>query len=152
MSGTVIVGIGHERRGDDAIGLLVARRLADSPADNLRVIEHGGDGMDLLFAWEGADRVVLIDAVVSGGEPGLVHRLDASHEALPAALFSSTSTHALGLAEAVGLGRSLGRLPPRVIVYGIEGACFDTGSTPTEPVLGAVDEVVRRIREEIDDA
>ena len=152
MTRTVVVGIGHECRGDDVVGLLVARRLAAQSESGLRVIEHGGDGMDLLFAWEGAERVVLVDAVVSGAEPGLVHRIDASKTVLPSALFSSTSTHALGLGEAIELGRTLGSLPAEVVVYGIEGACFDTGSTPSGAVLRSVEEVVARIREEIDDA
>ena len=42
--------------------------------------------------------------------------------------FGASSTHALGLADAVELARSLGRLPQRVVVYGIEGAAFEFGN------------------------
>ena len=45
-------------------------------------------------------------------------------EARPVDIRVGSSTHALGLAEAMELARALGRLPP-VIVYGIEGKTFE---------------------------
>ena len=61
-------------------------------------------------------------------DPGTVSRLDASTEPLPARLQTSSSTHAFGLHEAVELGRALGQLPARVIVYAIEGRSFQAGA------------------------
>lgn len=55
--------------------------------------------------------------------------------------FAAPSTHALGLAEAVELGRALGRLPPTLTVFGIEGTTFTAGATPTPAVLAAVPRV-----------
>ena len=72
---------------------------------------------------------MLADAVASGAAPGAVHRFDAAAAALPAS-FAGASTHALGLAEAIELGRVLRRLPPRLVVLGIEGAGFATGAEP----------------------
>jgi hydrogenase maturation protease len=151
---TLVIGVGQEHRGDDAVGLLVARRVAGAPPGNLpalRVLEHGGDGMDLLLAWEGARSVVVVDAVVSGGHRvGDVHRFDARREPLPSALFAAHSTHALGVADAIELARAMERLPDRMVVYGIESACFDTGSRPGPEVLAAVDTVAERVLDEIE--
>jgi hydrogenase maturation protease len=69
----------------------------------------------------------VLDAVSSGAEPGTIHRLDALAAQLPAELFRG-STHALGVAEAVELGRALDRLPERMLVLGIEGKRFDAGA------------------------
>ncbi len=44
---------------------------------------------------------------------------------LPAA---PRSTHGAGVAEALGLGRRLGRLPAEVVVIGIEGTRFSPGA------------------------
>ena len=52
----------------------------------------------------------MIDGVSSGAAPGTLHRFEVADEPLPAELFSS-STHALGVAEAVELARELDRLP-----------------------------------------
>ena len=151
MSGALLIGIGNEQRGDDAVGLLVARRAAEQRHPGLRVAEHGGDGMDLLLAWEDAASVVLVDAVVSGRQPpGSVHRFDARDRSLPAALFTATSTHALGLADAVELARAMERLPERLVVYGIEGRCFTTGSAPTPEVAAAVVPVTGMLLDEIE--
>ena len=61
------------------------------------------------------------------------------------ALFGSSSTHALGLAEAIEIARSLGRLPTRVRVVGIEGARFDFGRGLSPEVEDAVEECTRSI-------
>jgi len=133
----VVVGIGNAARGDDAAGLIAARRL--------RGLEHEGDPVALLDAWQGAEVAVVIDAVRSGAAPGTVHRFDASRTPLPAALRSSTSTHAVGLAEAIELGRALARLPPRLIVYGIEGERFDAGDGLTPAVAAAIGAVAAAV-------
>jgi hydrogenase maturation protease len=52
----------------------------------------------------------------------------------------------VGLADAIELARALGRLPPRVTVYGIEGERFDTGAPLSDSVAGAIDEVVALAR------
>jgi hydrogenase maturation protease len=138
----LLIGLGNELRGDDAAGLLVARearrQLAEGGiADPVEVRELAGEPVGLLEAWAEAERVVLADAVASGAPPGTVHCLDAAAGPLPAA-FAGASTHALGLAEAVELGRSLGRLPQALLVLGIEGSDFATGAEPGEPVRAAI--------------
>jgi hydrogenase maturation protease len=89
--------------------------------------------------------VTIVDAVSSGAPPGTVHELEAGGEPLPVRLFGSSSTHALGLAEALELARSLGRLPARVRVLGIEGARFDYGRGLSPEVEEAVERCTRSI-------
>jgi hydrogenase maturation protease len=138
--GILVVGVGNAMRGDDAAGLEVTRRLRkDAEAAGVRVRELEGEGIGLLDAWAGAAAVVLVDSVRAGGAPGTIHRLDASDRPLPAGLCSSTSTHALGVGEAIELARALGRLPRRLVVYGIEAGSFDTGATLSADVAAAVD-------------
>ena len=98
---------------------------------------------------EGADSLWLVDAVSSGAPPGTVHRIDAGGRALPADLFRA-STHHLGLADAVELARALGRLPARVVFYGIEGESFDAGQGLTTDVAGAVECVAQTVQEEVE--
>ena len=114
------------------------------------MLEREGEPTALIDTWEGVDAVWLVDAVSSGAEPGTVHRHDASKEELPAALFD-TSTHHMGLAEAVELARAVGRLPATTIVFGIEGASFDTGETLSPEVEAAAARVAETVREEVAD-
>ncbi|MFP5364517.1 MAG: hydrogenase maturation protease, partial [Thermoleophilia bacterium] len=106
----LVLGIGNDWRGDDAAGLEVARRLR---AAGVRAAGSAGDPSGLLDAWDGEREVILVDAVRSGAAPGTLHRLDARARPLPARLFRG-STHHLSVADAVELGRALGRLPERL--------------------------------------
>ena len=143
-----VVGVGNDLRGDDGVGLEVARRLEGTLPADVRLLECEGEPVSLLDAWQGCDVAILVDATVSGKEPGLVRRLLAHEAPLPPEL-QRASTHLLGVAEAVELARALGRLPERTIVYGIEGGCFDTGTALSEPVAAAVDTVADAIRREL---
>ena len=113
------------------------------------MLEEDGEPTGLLDAFDGVGKLWVIDAVSSGAAPGTIHRLEAGSQELPAELFR-TSTHHLGLAEAVELGRALGRLPADVVVFGIEGGKFDPGDSLTPEVDRAVAEVARQIGEEVE--
>jgi hydrogenase maturation protease len=139
---TLVIGVGNPWRGDDAAGLEVARRLESL---GVRAIAHEGDGSGLLSHWDGVDAVVVVDAATSGAAPGTVHRFDASAGPLPTRL-SSSSTHALGVPEAIELARALGRLPQALVVYAIEGESFDAGEGLTHAVERAVTQLVEELR------
>jgi len=144
----LFVGIGNPLRGDDAAGLLAARALRGRAPRGVEVLELEGEPLGLIEAWEGADLVLLADAVCSGGAPGEVHRVEAGEGPLPASLAGS-STHALGLAEAVELARALERLPPRLVVFGIEAAGFETGAEPAPAVRAAAERVAETVAAEL---
>jgi hydrogenase maturation protease len=139
--------VGNAWRSDDGAGLAVARRLADE-LHGVDVLEHEGEPTSLIDAWADAEAAWVVDAVASDAAPGTLHRLDASESELPAALFR-TSTHHVSLAETVELARALDRLPARIVVYGIEGASFETGDTLSPAVAAAVDRAAESIREEV---
>jgi hydrogenase maturation protease len=144
----VVIGVGNLYRRDDAAGLVVARRLRQIAPAHVTVLEHEGEPTALLEAWKDADAVFLIDAVFSGGEPGTVHRLDAQAARIPQELFRH-STHAVSVAEAIELARTLRELPPKLVVYGIEGKDFGAGLGLSPEVEGRVDELVERVLREL---
>ena len=147
---TCVVGVGNEMRGDDAVGLAVVRALSGTVPEGVAVIECEGEPVSLLSAWEGHARAIVVDATQSDAEPGTIRRIVAADGPLPPALAGS-STHLLGLADAVELARALKRLPAATIVYGIEGASFDTGTGLSEPVAAAAEKVAAAIRRELED-
>ena len=121
-------------------------RATELPAE-VGVLAHDGDGAGLLELWEGVDAVVLVDCVRSSERPGTIHRLDAS-SAPVASTPSHGSSHAISVADAIELARTLGRLPGRVVVYGIEGATLEAGAGLSEEVARALDGLVAAIRAE----
>jgi hydrogenase maturation protease len=144
----LVVGVGNELRGDDAAGLLVVRKLQNLNLPGVRMIESSGDGAELMDAWTGFHSVFVLDATIQAGHAGAVHRFEGHRQSLPADLFG-ISTHSFGLAEAIGLGRSLGRMPSELIVYGIEGHGFDIGQAVSPAVIASIQTVSEVVTAEI---
>jgi hydrogenase maturation protease len=140
----MVIGVGNAWRGDDAAGLVVARRLRELAPAGLEVHEHEGEATGLLETWAGARHVVLIDAAASGAPAGTVRRFDARGRPLPARTLRS-STHAFGVADAIELARSLGRLPARLDVYAVEGTDFSAGGDLTPAVARAAERLAQTL-------
>jgi hydrogenase maturation protease len=156
----IVIGAGNALRHDDAAGLEAIRRLravtstaaAQGQPAAILTCEQEGEPLGLLDAWDGAAAVVLVDAIHGAAPAGAIHRFDASARPLPSTLAGSSSTHAIGLAEAIELGRALGRLPRKVVVYGVVGARFDAGcglSREVQAVIGGLAEALLREAREL---
>jgi hydrogenase maturation protease len=144
-----LIGIGNQFRRDDAAGLEVARRLRLAHPPGVKILEREGEPASLLEAWSDVDEALVVDGVLSGSPPGTLHRFEVSDGPLPVELFRS-STHALGVADAVELGRELDRLPDRLVLYGIEGESFEVGEGLTPVVQRAVAQLVMELYRELE--
>lgn len=140
----LVIGIGNAFRSDDAVGLFVARRLRSLENEHLIILEHSGEATTLMESWEGHDFVILVDALSSGRVPGAFLRINAVEDAIPAQFFSA-STHNMGMAEAIELARTLGKLPEKLFVYGIEGKNYQPGETLSPEVERTINEVTEDI-------
>lgn len=139
--------IGNPQRGDDGAGRAVARALR-ALIDGVDIIEEEGEATSVLARLEGADAAFIVDACVSSQAPGEIRRFDLGEGAIPSTAFGA-STHGFGLAEALELARALGALPPRCVVYAIEGEDFSIGAPLSPRVAAAVEVVADRLRGDI---
>lgn len=146
MKSMLVIGVGNWYRGDDAVGLVVARKLKAMNLPRVLAKEESGEGVALMEAWRGNERVIIVDAASSGSRPGTVHTLNADSTTIPSAFFHYSS-HAFSVAEAIELARALKQLPSQLIVYGIEGKNFDAGVGLSQEVESASEEVVRILTE-----
>ena len=149
MDEVVVIGVGNPDRGDDAAGPEVVAALRGRVPPGVRLTTTvGSDPSTLWDLWDGASHAVLVDAMVSGRPAGTVERFDVSHDRLPGSV-RLVSTHAIGAPAAIELGRAIGRLPPRVSVYGIEGRSFAGGAAMSEEVARMVpvvaDDLIRGV-------
>jgi hydrogenase maturation protease len=147
-SKTLLIGVGNVYRSDDGVGIDVVRRIGKQAPAGVSILEASGEGAALLDAWAEAAAVILVDAVQSGAPPGTIHRLDALKEPIPSRFFHY-STHSFSVAEAVELARALNQLPPRLIVFGIEGKNFAAGESLSAEVEEAAAASAARILEEM---
>jgi hydrogenase maturation protease len=144
VTAVLCIGVGNMYRCDDGVGWYVARLVREAEMPCVDVLEMSGEGAALMDAWSREDHVILVDAVSSGAAPGTLFEIDVHAQAIPADLFAF-STHAFGVAEAVEMARVLGELPDKLLIYGIEGACFDNGVGLTPAVEATAHQIVRLI-------
>ncbi|MBL6928926.1 MAG: hydrogenase maturation protease [Rhodospirillales bacterium] len=144
----LVICIGNRFRRDDAVGPVVADRLRER---GVETVELGGDGVELMDAWAGGEHVILVDAARSGATAGSIHHFDAISTEVPSGLFHYSS-HQFSVAEAIEMARVLGRLPPKMGVYGIEGKDFSYGQELSAEVEGALETVTQAIVDEIENA
>jgi hydrogenase maturation protease len=134
----IVVGVGNRDRGDDAIGPAVCDRVR-ALDDTVDVWVVESDVSSLAVRWRPHDTVVVVDAVVTGAAPGTMHVLDPDR--LP--VRRPTSSHELGVVEAIALATALGTRPRDVTLIGVEAASFEHGAPMTPEVADAVDRVAR---------
>lgn len=145
-----VIGIGQPFRRDDGVGPAAVERLRACLPAAAEVRTHDGEPAGLLELWRGRALVIAIDATRGGGPPGTLRRWAADEAALPDDE-TFTSTHGFGLAQAVALGRALGALPERLVIYGMAGAEFGMGEGLSPAVAAALDALTRRVAAEVAD-
>ena len=118
---TLIIGLGNPLVTDDGVGLRVAAelktRLAGRPG--VEVEEDYWGGVRLMERMVGYDRAIVIDAILTGAEPGTIHHLTPG--SIPTQ--RSASAHDMNLSTALAFGRQAGVALPddeNVLLIGIE--------------------------------
>jgi hydrogenase maturation protease len=149
VTSTLVLGMGNPILSDDGVGLEVARRLQDGLLpDGVEVQQSEVAGLRLLELVNGYDKVVIVDALRSGREPGEIVRYEAGE-------FKGGhrygSAHSIGLHTALELGRRLGMpMPADVTVFAVEAEDIETfGEEFSAPVKAAADKVVELVRAEV---
>ena len=159
MSQILVAGIGNIFKGDDAFGVEVARRLAQSqlPA-GVKVVDFGICGIDLTYALlDGYDAAILVDTAKRGAAPGtlsIVAPERQSTEAIaPGEIF--LEPHDLDPAKVLRVVETLGGGCQRILLVACEPETFgdeETGAMGlSPPVAAAVDEAVMAVERLVGD-
>jgi hydrogenase maturation protease len=145
---TLVLGLGNEFAGDDAVGVLVARRVRKHVAEAADVVESSASGMALIEIFAGYDRAVVVDSIQTGRTPpGTITELGL--EDVGAVL--APSLHHTGLPEMAAVAERLGlRFPGETRVLAIEVLDpYTLGGALSAPVAAAVDELARRVSAQV---
>jgi hydrogenase maturation protease len=150
-----ILGCGSPLMGDDGIGLKVVEALKKTELeglDGLEVVDAGVCGLDLLNLLDGARKVIIVDAILTGARAGTIHRLSGTDLIAGTAPYDIISVHDMTISTVLKIGDQVQELP-EIVVFGIEiGKQATEITTEMSPeVLEAVNEAVRLIREEVSD-
>lgn len=143
----LIIGVGSPIRGDDGVGIEIARRCGELFFRNeaVRTVEIGTGGLSLLDLVSGYDRVILLDAVISGSPTGTVQVFTEAE--LPGTVHLGAG-HEADLATTLALGRKLAAqpLPRHVHIVAVEVRDITDFSEKLSPeVEAAVPEAVAAV-------
>jgi len=145
----LVVGVGNRTRRDDGVGPEVAD-LVRRVRPDLDVVELSGDASSMLELWSGRELVVVVDAVRTGAPTGSCHRWVAcsgAWDAVPPP--SRLSSHLVGVREAIDLAAALDRLPPVLVVVGVEVTDLGVGAGLSGAVAAAVDGALDLVLESV---
>ncbi|HEX9657864.1 MAG TPA: hydrogenase maturation protease [Bacteroidota bacterium] len=145
---TLVIGVGNEMRGDDKLGLIAARSIQKKTFLDVHVVEHSGEGGSLFEILGQEERVFLIDALAPRHSSGEIHIINVHARPIPSSMFGFSS-HAFGVAQAIELGRRLGKLPHTFRLFGITGYSFGVGDPLSVPVVEALPFLVRAVEQEV---
>ena len=145
---TLVLGLGNEYAGDDAVGVLAVRALRGELAGDADVVESAASGLALLEVFAGYDRAVVVDSIRTGRSPaGTI--LEAGLAELGRAI--APSLHQAGIPELAAVARRLGMgFPDRTRVLAVEVAGpLMFGAPLSEPVAAAIAPLARRVLEQV---
>jgi len=121
-SPTLVVALGNPLMGDDGFGLAVLAELREHwrvPRE-VELVDGGTWGIRLLPLLEEAERVLFLDAIDRGAEPGRPFVLRG--EELPRALCLKLSPHQIDLREVLALASFRETMPRELAAVGAQPA------------------------------
>lgn len=148
MGRTLIIGFGNILMGDDGAGIHAVQKLAAcSLPSQTEAIDGGVSSFAALTDIHDAARVIFIDAMRGGGQPGTIYRLTLDNFG-PLPMGEALSVHDFSLWDALTAYRSLGELPP-IVIYGIEPETLEWGLDLSPRVSAAVETLIAKVLADI---
>jgi len=145
----LVLGLGNLLMQDDAVGVHAVQRLQQQFQfpPQVRILDGGTLGLDLLPYLEEAEQVLIIDALEMRAAPGSMHRLVG--EEVPRAFAGKLSVHQMGLQDLLAVAELQGTLPAEVVVLGVQAVSIDMGLELTPAVAAALDGLIDAVLEQL---
>jgi hydrogenase maturation protease len=146
---TLVLGLGNILLSDEGVGVRVVERLQElyEFPQEVQVLDGGTLALDLLPYVEETDRLLVIDALEMGAEPGAIARLESDE--VPAFLSVKLSPHQMGLADLLAAARLRDVYPEQLVLWGMQPGVMRPGLELSPPVAAQVEVLVDRVLAEL---
>ena len=145
----VVLGMGNLLLKDEGIGVHIAHTLQSVPLPSnveLEVID-GGTLPDAPLAFEEVDKLIVVDAVQAGGEPGAIYRFRLEDIRLDDRIL--TSLHQISLLENLWLMKRFRKKPENVVIIGIEPEDTNQGLELSAKLQQRIPQIIKVVLEEV---
>ena len=142
---TVVIGVGNPLMGDDGLGIAALELLRNGWRfePHLNLLDGGTWGLNLLPHVEAARRVLFIDAIDIGGEPGTLVELE--REDIPRFLARKLSPHQIDVKEVLALSELRGTLPDEIVAVGLQPDSVEMRVSLSPVLASRVGDLVGRV-------
>jgi len=146
----LVLGIGNLVMNDDGVGVVVVQKLQRGyhlPPE-VAVMDGGTLGLDILPHLEGIERLIMVDALETGGAGGTRIRL--ADAEIPLALETKLSAHQMGLKDLLSVALLMGHAPAKMVLLGVQPVNIEMGNGLTPAVEAQVDILLENILTELE--
>ena len=144
----VVLGVGNLLRQDEGVGVHAVRALSLGPcAERAALVDGGTAVFEALSQWRDIDKLVVIDALQAGREPGSIARVSLREVADRTA--PALSLHEHGLLDHLALLKQAGLRVGEIVIYGVEPAKTGWGTELSEQVAACLPLLEARMAREL---
>ena len=146
----LVVGVGNQLLGDEGVGPCVIDNLSRiRMPPYVDVLDCGSDLLSIVLYLDRPEKIIIVDAIRAGGEPGQTYRFD--YEGLIVASDRTRSTHQVGTVDALQLLRltCAALANTEIVVIGAEPKTMELNAGLSKEVKGSIPELIRFVLEEI---
>jgi len=161
----VVLGVGNLLLRDEGVGVQIVKMLHkdDLSYPNLAIID-GGTSPEIMSLVEGADKLIIIDAVKGGKEPGTIYRFTiddvdlgspcsaedcAAHKDTGLQVYQKLSLHQIDIVDNLRMLSLIGKQPRNIVIIGIEPRTIEPGLELSSEIQSKIPEITRLVRDEI---
>jgi hydrogenase maturation protease len=143
----LVLGVGNILLMDEGLGVYAVQELIKEQwPDTVEFIDGGTFTHDLFHLFQEYDRLLVLDVVRAGHQPGTIYRL--TEDDLVKDETQSLSLHDVDLLDSLRMADMLGHRPA-LLVMGIEPKTIDWAMEMTEPLKAVFPWYLELVRQEI---
>ena len=131
---------------DEGVGVHVVQEMKKMALpEHIELLDIGTSTMDLISYLKGIKKLIVIDAMKAGGNPGTIYKC--TPEDLLPKDEGPISLHEIGLLETLNMAKKMG-MEMDTVVIGVEPKIFDWGMELSEEVKDRILIVIEAILKE----
>jgi hydrogenase maturation protease len=145
---SVVIGLGNLYMGDDGLGLRVAKALKEKElGESVSVQAYPELDLAIIGNIQDASKVIIVDAVRGGKEPGTVSKYTFARRSQD--LAELPSLHGMELSDVLDIAVSSGILTCPVVIVGVEPKNDSPGTELSFEVESALPKAVEAVMKEL---
>ena len=143
----MVLGVGNLLLKDEGIGVHVISEMRKKALpSHVEIVDGGIAGLDLVHIFDDVDKLIVVDAVDAGSDPGAIFKF--GPDDVKEMKNEKLSLHQVSLLEALKIAKAMGKCPDTTII-GIqpEEICWDEELSPT--LQKKIPEIIEMVHKEI---